>query len=193
MKVKILGLDPSLSNFGIVKATLDMVDLSIRIDDLVLIETEREGKRKVVRQNSEDLARAKLLHDGLQKHAQGAALVFAEVPVGSQSARAMASYGVCIGVLASCPVPIIQVTPSEVKQIATGHKNATKQEMIEWAVAKYPDAGWFAQKKGGVLRPLNKNEHLADATAAIEAGLATDQFRQVRALHLGTSLFCLGE
>jgi len=191
MKIRIIGLDPSLRNFGIVKATLDLRDLTIQINDLILVETEGQGKRKVVRQNSEDLRRAAALYQGLQMHARGASLAFAEVPVGSQSARAMASYGVCLGVLASCPAPIIQVTPSEVKEIAIGHKNATKQEMIDWAVEKYPDAPWFREKKGGVLRPLNKNEHLADATAAIEAGLATDQFRQVRALHLGTPAFAL--
>lgn len=217
--LKVVGLDPSMSNFGIVKADLDVDSLAFTITDVILLETEPEKDkkvRKVVRKNSEDLDRARILYNGLQEHAKGAWIGFAEIPVGSQSSRAMASYGMCLGVLASCPIPLIQVTPTEVKVAGAGTKTATKEEMIEWAVAKHPEAGWLRQmrsspgrvkmdKKTGkpVLEggqqvivgaykkgdPTGDNEHLADATAAIYAGLATDQFLQVLAMLKGTPMF----
>jgi Holliday junction resolvasome RuvABC endonuclease subunit len=180
--IKIVGLDPSLSNFGIARATLDPETLAYTIDDLVLVKTENEKDKKVkkvVRKNSEDLERARKLYEGLIQACHGASFAFAEVPVGSQSARAMASYGVCIGVLAACPIPLIQVTPTEVKLAGTGYKSGTKDEMIEWAMTKFPDANWLLTKRAGQMVPVAANEHLADAVGAIEAGLKTDQLKSV--------------
>ena len=181
-KIKIVGIDPALRNFGFAQATLDVHTLEYTIDNLILVESEGEAG-KVVRKNSDDLRRASALYGGLLLATTGATLAIAEVPVGSQSARAMASYGICVGVLAACPVPLIQVTPSEVKLAAVGHKQAAKEEMIEWAMAKHPAANWLMRKVKGALVPKLDNEHLADACAAIEAGLRTDQFKQAIAMY----------
>jgi hypothetical protein len=192
MKLRIAGLDPSLSNFGIVKAFVDTDTLELNPYDLILVKTAPEkdkATRKQVRKNSEDLERARLLHKGMMTNLTDVALAFAEVPVGSQSARAMASYGVCLGILAACPVPLIQVTPTEVKMAAIGKPDASKLEMIAWATGKYPEAPWLrydrngkTYKKGDIA---DANEHLADATAAIEAGLRTDQYKQAAAFWAG--------
>lgn len=181
--IRVIGMDPSLRNFGFCKATVDLDTFEVKITGLVLVETEADKKNaKVVRKNCDDLDRAQLLHAGVIGECVGHALAFAEVPVGSQSSRAMASYGICVGVLAACPIPMIPVTPSEVKFAATGSKHAAKQEMIEWAVEKYPDAPWLRYKSNGKTFKKGDihadNEHLADACAAIHAGINTDQFRQ---------------
>ncbi len=195
MKLKILGLDPSMSNFGIAKATLDIDTLKFTVDDLHVVQTEPEQdkkKRKVVRKNSEDLERAKLLHRGAMEALDGYVMAFVEVPVGSQSSRAMASYGVSLGVIAAVAnaMPVIQVTPTEVKVAGCGIKTATKDEMIEAMVAKYPDAPWPNKVIKGVKTPIaSKCEHLADALAAIEAGLATDEFRQTLAMLKSVPMF----
>jgi Holliday junction resolvasome RuvABC endonuclease subunit len=186
--LKIVGMDPSLSNFGFAKATLDLDTMTYAIDDLVLVKTENEKDKKLkksVRKNSEDLERARLLYEGMIDACKGSFLAIAEVPVGSQSARAMASYGACIGVLAGCPIPLIQVTPSEVKLAGTGYKSGTKEEMIEWAMNKFPAANWLLTKRLGKMVPVAANEHLADAVGAIEAGIHTDQFKQAIALLRG--------
>lgn len=192
MKLRIAGLDPSLSNFGIVKAFVDTDTLELEPYDLILVKTTPErdkATRKQVRKNSEDLERARLLYNGMMTNLTDVALAFAEVPVGSQSARAMASYGMCLGILAACPVPLIQVTPTEVKMAAIGKADASKLEMIAWATRKYPKAPWLrydrngkTYKKGDIA---DSNEHLADATAAIEAGLRTDQYKQAAAFWAG--------
>lgn len=195
MNINIVGLDPSLSNFGIVKATLDLDTMVITVTDMDVIKTEPEKDkkvRKVVRKNSEDLERAKLLHKGAMAAARGASLAFAEVPVGSQSSRAMASYGVCIAVIAAVALtlPVIQVTPGEVKMAGFGNKTATKEEMIDAMMAKYPNAPWPMQVIKGKRSVISgKAEHMADALAAIEAGLDTDEFRQVIAIMKASPLF----
>ena len=175
--MKVLGIDPSLSNCGFVLAELDLTTLDYQVEEVLLIETKK-GSDKRTRRNSDDLERARQLSETLDMMTTKAKLAFCEVPVGSQSARAMASYGVCIGVLSHCKIPLIQVSPDEVKMAATGRKTATKAEMIEWAVKHYPDAGWL--RRGGNV--LGKNEHLADATAAIKAGVKTLDFQNARAI-----------
>lgn len=181
-KIHIVGIDPALRNFGFAQATLDVHTLEYTIDNLILVESESEAG-KTVRKNSDDLRRAGDLYRGLVNACKGATLAIAEIPVGSQSARAMASYGMCVGVLAACPIPLIQVTPSEVKIAAVGKKTASKDEMIEWAMNRYPAAPWLMRKSKGVMTPMNDNEHLADACAAIEAGLLTSQFQQAVAMY----------
>jgi len=194
-KMKIIGFDPSMSNWGVAKATLDLDTLKITVDELAVVQTENEKDKKmkkVVRKNSEDLERAKLLHAGAMGAVEGRWLAFVEVPVGSQSSRAMASYGVCIGVLAAVgrAVPLIQVTPTEVKVAGTGIKTATKEEMIEAAMKKYPEAPWPTKKIKGVVTPIaSQCEHMTDAVFAIEAGIATDEFRQMIAMYKSTPMF----
>jgi Holliday junction resolvasome RuvABC endonuclease subunit len=183
MEINIVGVDPSLRNFGIVNAILDTDTARFKITSMALIESEDNAKaQKTVRKNSDDLRRAKLLYDGFQIACQGASFAFVEVPVGSQSSRAMASYGICVGVLASCPISMVQVTPTEVKLAGTGIKSATKGEMIEAAVAAHPYAQWMTRKLKGETVLLNDNEHLADACFAIQAGIQTEQFKSYLAM-----------
>lgn len=180
--LKIVGFDPSLRNWGVAHATLNIQTNEYVITDLLLISSEDEAG-KFVRKNSDDLRRAKTLHEGMIRACQGASFAIAEVPHGSQSARAMASYGMCVGVLAACPIPLIQVSANEVKLAVTGKKTATKNEMIEWAMNKHPAAPWLMRKLKGQLQPIGDNEHLADACAAIEAGIRTQQFQQATAMY----------
>jgi Holliday junction resolvasome RuvABC endonuclease subunit len=183
--IPVIGLDPSLSNFGACLARLDIDTLAISVEALDVVTTTNEkdkAKKKVVRKNSEDLERAATLHDGVLALLTGRAIAFVEVPVGSQSARAMVSYGVSLGILAAVQarVPLIQVTPTEVKLAGCGIKTATKEEMIEAMVDKYPIAPWPIKVVKGVRTPIaSKCEHMADATAAIEAGIQTDEFRRL--------------
>lgn len=188
MQLKVAGIDPSMSNFGLVRGVLDLKEGSFSIDRLLLAETKAADKatRKVVRKNSDDLNRAVMAHRAMMDFIQDTSLIFVEIPVGSQSARAMASYGMCIGILAAIQKPLIQVTPTEVKLAATGKKTATKAEMIDWATTRYPDAEWLRHKSRGEMVLGNKNEHLADAVAAIHAGCRTEEFNRTREFFLAS-------
>jgi hypothetical protein len=177
--VRIVGFDPSLANWGCAHLLFD-TNTGLLSPDLAtpmeLIKTENEAGKKV-RKNSDDLVRASLLQSGMQRHCRGMAIACAEVPHGSQSARAMASYGICIGVLSACPIPLIELKEAEVK-LESGYKHATKEEMIQWASALYPHLNWL--KHGGKL--TQANEHLADAIGAIHAGVRTPAFRAAIAM-----------
>lgn len=180
--LKVVGLDPSLRNWGLAIGAYDTETKQLTIQRVdVLNPVLSTGKQ--VRQNSLDLEAAHQLYKGAMAAVEDAHAVFVEVPVGSQSARAMASYGVCVGVLGAVRgegMPFFEVTPTEVKLAGYGSKTATKQQMIEWAMAKHPEANWPMYKQNGKsLVSEAKAEHQADAVAAIYAGFSCNAFQQM--------------
>lgn len=170
--LQIIGVDPSMSNLGVAHGTLDLGNLDWQVSSVELTETKK-GTDKTVRKSSDDYDRARQLYEALKGAEAGKAIAFVEMPIGSQSAAAMKSYGMCIQLIASMDIPVIQVSPNEVKKFATGDRMATKEEMIAWAHEKFPTINWL--QRAGKL--LNKNEHLADAVGAINAGLKSDDFK----------------
>lgn len=181
----VVGIDPSLRHWGIARGTYDTVTRELRIPAVSVVEPVLPTGKQV-RQNSKDLDSARQLFKASHLAVAGAHMVFVEVPVGSQSARGMASYAICVGVLGSLralDVPLIEVSPTEVKVIATGKKTASKDEMIAWATDKHPEANWpFYNQQGQQVLSAAKAEHMSDAIGAIYAGLATPTFQQM--LHM---------
>jgi len=180
MLISVLGMDPSLTNWGLAEAELCLRTGILSTPRLSLIQPMGlEGKQ--VRVNSNDLHRAEQLAAPVMLAARKAKAIFVEVPVGSQSARAMASYGICVGILGSVlalEIPLIEVTASETKKVFTGSSTATKRQMISRAYELYPEAN-FPVQKGKIL---DKAEHMADAIAAIHSGVRTPMFQNLMRL-----------
>lgn len=184
--VKIVSFDPALSNLGIALMDFDIESGKLSLEHLTLVQTE-PSTLKGVRKNSDDLERARVLREGMRSHCVGRVFAIAEVPTGTQSARGAMSNGIVIGALAGIDIPLVQVTPREAKLAGPGKATATKGEMIEWAIGKYPHPDWLMRKSKGILVPINDNEHLADAIAIAEAGVKTDQFKQAMAIYSSLS------
>jgi Holliday junction resolvasome RuvABC endonuclease subunit len=180
--ISVCGFDPSLNNWGLAKGYFDTETMKLSITELDLINPEFSSS-KTVRQNSKDMERARQLAFKAASAVGDVQAVFVEVPVGSQSARAMASYGICVGVLGALraqDIPFFEVTPTEVKMATVGKKTASKAEIIERAVAMHPKANWPTITRNGETSVVaSKAEHMADAIGAIEAGIHTEQFRAV--------------
>lgn len=176
-KIKVVGIDPSLRNWGLSKGTLDMATGELILNQVSVINPVI-SQHKQVRQSSLDLESAYQLYEKTLEYVSGTDAIFVEVPVGSQSARAMASYGICVGILGSIRasgIPFFEVTPTEVKMASTGIKTASKAQMITWATAMHPEVKWPTA--------ASKAEHMADATAAIYAGVKSNTFQQMRKLN----------
>lgn len=175
-----------MSNWGLAAAEL-CLDTGCLDTPRLTLASPKVQSGKQVRQNSKDLQRAEDLVTIVAPEALKAKVVFVECPVGSQSARAMASYGMCVGILGSLRAngtQLIEVTPSEVKVALSGDANATKQQMIDAATAHYPDANWPIH--AGKLSNT-KAEHLADAIGAIHAGVLTPVFQNIMSIIKGIS------
>jgi Holliday junction resolvasome RuvABC endonuclease subunit len=183
-RLSIAGMDPSSRNWGIAGGSIDIDTGVLTIKSLRVVRSNPpEGKQ--VRQNSKDLSTANQLYEGVMPFL-AANLIFAEIPQGSQSARASLCSGICIGILGSlrASAQFIEVTPNEVKLAAHGSRTATKKQMIDWAVKQHPEAPWPRKSNGDIH--LGDAEHMADAVGAIYAGLLTNQYKQLIQFHKGT-------
>lgn len=181
-KLRVIGFDPSMSNWGIAAGTYDTDTKQLSLKTIEVIQTSK-GQNKQVRTNSDDMDRSQQIVRELQKYIDAKPhAVFVEVPVGSQSAAAMKSYGVCVGILGALRaqgVPIYPLAPDVLKQHATGSKTASKADMINWAVTRYSQLDW-PTLRGKVI--ASKAEHMADAVAAVETGLKDPSFLQIAAV-----------
>lgn len=178
--IKILAVDPSLRGFGMSMFNFHIDSMHLDLLDMKLVVTANEAG-KDVRKSSDDLRRARELHQAFTDWAKLSDICISEVPSGAQSARAMLMNGVMVGLLASCPVPLIEVQPKEVKKAIAGRVSVSKEEIIEWAVKQFPDAPWKRYKRHGEMHLSDNNEHLADACGIAYAGVRTQQFRQLAA------------
>lgn len=173
----LLGMDPSMSNWGIACARFDTSTGEIKVTHVDVIQTELL-KVKGIRTNSLDIDRAEFLLEGIIPYVQQANAIFVEVPVGSKSAAAMKSYSMCVSLLAAIRVggyPFYQLTPTQVKWAAGLDAEATKKDMIKWATTTHPEAPWSLHN--GKINN-SKVEHQADALAAIYAGIALASFQK---------------
>ncbi|WP_316207499.1 hypothetical protein [Bradyrhizobium sp. SZCCHNR3118] len=197
--ILVAGLDPAFANFGIARMRLDLDTLELSAERIRTLITRPLDKaaRKVIRKNSDDLRRAKELHEGFNEMIDGCVVAFGEIPSGQQHARSALGFGVALGVLASCPVPIIEVQPSETKVASVGNAKAEKPEIIAWAAARYPQLPWelyggdvvYRGKRTRSAGELHENnEHAADAIAVVHAGIKTEQFKQLLALWKATGV-----
>ena len=186
-EIKVLGLDPAVKNFGIVRGSINLDDLRVVITCTRLIQTEKAAG-KTVRKSSDDLRRAREIAFFLSEEIEvyGVRFIISEIPSGAQSARAAFLLGAALGLVASVRVPIIQVNPIQTKMVSVGRKDATKQEIIAWAAERHPHLPWLLydrdtknHKKGDLH---DDNEHVADAIAATYAGVQTDEFKQAIAI-----------
>jgi Holliday junction resolvasome RuvABC endonuclease subunit len=174
--VRIAGIDPSLRNTGIAIADVcPEENVIVSVVGIHLIHTE-PSKNKKRRKSSADFESATTIAYNLRKHLKGCNFIFAEIPSGTQSARASWSLGISLGIVASISPSPIEITPQMTKTAACGTNTATKGEMIEWATTKYPDLNW--RVRAG--RYLNINEHMADAVGVIHAGIESPEWDQIR-------------
>jgi Holliday junction resolvasome RuvABC endonuclease subunit len=185
--LRVLGMDPSFRNWGYAYALVDLDTLALTVERVEVIGTEKT-KTKSVRRSSDDFQNAQTLYAALQERVQAhaPAVIFSEIPQGSQSATASRGLGIALGVLASVTRPLIQVQPLEIKLALTGNKHASKPEIILSALTKHSQAlGWRYRLSKGEQLPVGEMEHAADAVGALYAGVQTPQFQELLSLLRG--------
>lgn len=178
--IRLMGMDPALKNWGYAAGIYNTETHHLEMTGIDVIQT-KTTRTKSVRKNSIDLQRAVVLSNAANNLTQTAHFVFVEIPVGSQTARAMTSYGICVGILSSLKsngVSLIEVSAENIKRTVTGNPLASKKDMISFASNTHPDLGWpFKTIKGTKKIVASKAEHMADAIGAIYAGIETDDFK----------------
>lgn len=182
-EITVAGFDPSFRNWGMAKAALNMEDGYLSVPELAIVQTEEPKKkdRRGRRQSAIDIDAAHTLFSGFTKFCEDVDVLFIEVPHGSQSASAMKGYGICIGLIGSFifyrDIQVIQVSEAESKIALASNRTATKEDMIAAAMSHFPTANWPMH---GKKLNASKAEHMADAYAAIVAGVQTPAFQKLR-------------
>ena len=176
--LNVVSMDPSLRNWGVSHLTLSS-DLDILVQSVDLFQSE-ETKSKTIKQNSSDITAANYIYACTRKYVEAVRpnVIVIEVPIGSQSARAMASYGVCIGLIGSIKswgIPIIEVSPFDVKKVI-GKRETTKQEIVDWVLTSNPETP-FPLYRGQIN--MSKAEHIADSIVATYASLNKPQMKEL--------------
>ena len=173
-RIPVMSIDPSLRATGIALGHIE--GGQVTVESIHLIETEKT-KHKQTRKNSDDLRCAREITDALRQLHQGhqPLITIVEVPSGTQSARASWALGVTLGIIAGLPLPVVEVSPAEVKKAFAGDRAASKERIIDKATSLHPELGWLT--RGGRL--VKKNEHLADAIAVLYTGAQATAFREL--------------
>lgn len=182
--IVVMGIDAALAHMGLVKVLvcpktrtiLELVDLKVLSTDKMVEKGMGVSKDRLRR--GRELVRGISNFGYNGKHI--ARICCAEAPEGSQSAGAAFALGIATGILCGVTVPMVDVTPHEVKMASIGKRTASKEEMRQWAFSKFPNAPWIEH----LGRRTNENEHVADALAAIEAGMLTEQFKAYAGIYV---------
>ena len=164
-------MTPSLRNWAITACLYD--NNGLRVIESTIIKT-KDTKSKTIKQNTSDIQAATKLYTEMLKGVKWADVICIEVPHGSQSSRAMVSYGVCvalIGVIQTINPNIIQVSANDVKDVVRTNKRhkPSKLDVIEWVKTNHPEA---------ILPNTLSSEHICDAIVAIYAAMKTNQFKE---------------
>lgn len=107
-------------------------------------------------------------------------MITAEAQAGSKNSRAAQLMGMNWGVVSAVAclkgVPILQATPTAVKRALTGKKDASKQEIEEVVVARFPELVSLLQ----ATRPKSLHEHAYDAAAVYIACEDSTEIKMIK-------------
>lgn len=170
----IVGMDPSIQNWGMVKVKVDK-EKNIQLLESAVVHSlaSKKGSKaaKATYKNVEDLERGKILINKTLSFCKDVDYIFIELPVASQSARACVSYGMCVGLFSAVAnegIPYRVIRNNEIKRMA-GYKDdnirpVEKSEVIDYVTSEgYKDIFNNFKK--------DEHEHLADAMMTILVGL----------------------
>ncbi len=168
----VLLLDPALRNTGYV--FLDPVSDSIVAHGV--LRTKKAAKKRHLRSADDTVAAIREILRGLrtlvEKHRP--VMMVAELPVGgARSSRAAQAMAIAQAVVASVTeylhVPLEVVAPEDVKKAATGKRAASKEEVQESIVGRWPELGPAYKSTRSASGYDGTFEHVADALGAYMA------------------------
>lgn len=166
----VIGFDPSMNNWGYAVA-----NVTDKIEPIALGVIAVSGVGKSVTEQYIDHS-AKLYMEVINVlNRYNTKTIIAETPTGSQSFASAKSYALVnglLGVLSAQGYKVILVKPNDLKSLV-GNQSASKADMINWVINKYPNIA-LPKHNGKVV--LSKSEHMCDALIAIHAAINLNLF-----------------
>jgi Holliday junction resolvasome RuvABC endonuclease subunit len=175
----ILGCDPGLASFGV--ARVELTTDSERIVAIASLETAPSPKKRKVRVCEDTIRRVQELALALKSWAGDeppAAVAFESMSL-PRNASASSKVGMSFGMLGAAAVllgwPLVQATPQELKKAMCGKASASKREVEQALVRRYPEAAPLIE-----AIPKSKREHPVDAAAVVVTCLNDQVIRMAR-------------
>lgn len=166
--MRVVGVDGGLAHMGIADLDLVRAGSSIRMEYLEgeVVETKPESKKRGVRKGDDNMRRARIVAGALLRHVRRgpAGLIVYEAQSfgmkGQVAARqAGTAFGIIAAVASALDVPMLCVTPGDIKRaVCPEITKATKEDVIGAVERLWPNVRWPAKEANW--------EHLADAIAA---------------------------
>jgi crossover junction endodeoxyribonuclease RuvC len=185
LDIRIMAVDPAFRFTGWV--LIELMENGERLQAVGLIKTEKSDKKRKIlvcddnHRRSSEIATA--LHTamvGFNPH-----VVCAESLVGSRNASSAVQQGMGWGVLSAVVtvngIPILQNTPQGVKKSLCGSKAATKEEIEDAVVKRYPEARTIVES---AINPPSVREHVYDAIAVAISCLGASEIQTLRRMAL---------
>jgi len=174
--MRVLGIDGGFASMGI--AVLELTPDQELLRDVYVVRTQKSDRKLQVLAGDDTARRGRELahHVGLAITSQSPGAIVIESPSWPRNAGVAAKLGVAFGVVYALAekhgLPLLQVSPQQVKKSLCGRKDAAKEDIIAAVEARFPSVTWPSQK--GLW------EHAADSIAVVLAGLDSDVIRAVR-------------
>ena len=183
MRIKYMSLDPSLTNTAVVWGEIEVESDTIYPEGFELINTVKT-KLKTIRSSSDLVRRCRTINEKLHPLIEqyNPAVVFVETPSGSQNYSGAISYAVSCYLIGTIDPPPIEVTPLEVKMQSVGKGTASKKDVMNYCLKKFPDFPYERKKDGSLVEA--KMEHVCDSIATSVAGIKSKQYTQLKRLFL---------
>lgn len=172
-KKTILGVDPGLATFGL--AVMGIRNGGPVIIELAVAHTAPSSRKRAVRSSDDVLRRARELHDALQNivSRHQPACICAEAMSYPRSSSSAAKMSVSWGLIASLGLPVVQVSPQEIKRALCGRADASKTDIQEALMRRLGSWQFDRLEKSDI-------EHAADAAGAVLACWDAEIVRLVR-------------
>lgn len=183
--INLLLCDPAFRNFGWAVLAVYPEFKGELVIDVGCIRTEKADKKQKLlaaddnhRCVGEIISRLREVHD--QYHPF---LICAESQQGSKNAHAMQLQGMAWGALSAFSylvrTPILQVSPQQVKQALCGRKDASKDDIKDKVLERYPGAEEHTIK----IKPPSLHEHIYDAIGVGIVCLQSETIQMVRKMN----------
>lgn len=183
-KIKFVGIDPSLTNTGLVWGHITKQgDIVFEGWDLIQTGARNKEQKKKIAASNHLMGRCEIIYQSLSsfldKHKPR--VVFAETPSGSQNYHAAISYAVSCFALATIEQDLVDVTPRDIKLSMCGKEDASKEEIVSVVQENYSHFNIPMRKlKGEMVVNMSKAEHVCDAAGAVITGINSKKYRDLK-------------
>lgn len=181
-KITVLGLDPGFANMGWAEMCWDRGRGHWSVARLGVLQTGRSSKKLRLLQCEDEMRRADELSESLLEVSGYTQAVVVEsrisMPGSKRGSHSSATTGIPYGIVAMLravrKVPLVQVTPQQIKKTLCGKTSASKAD-VQWAVESAVHCVSMVERTAA-----SKRHHVYDAIAAVLAADGSDVMRAIK-------------